>query len=288
MPRALLLPLSAFVLAAAALTGCSGSYSLCGLLSCAQDDKASSAPAQEEIWSGQPTVVDTRPRAGQAWAEHSEAPIARNFPADGQFKLQSGRHWQILAEDAAQTLWAELQRQGRCGVGAPPCPALYVEPPAEPSGFSRAFANALLTALVDAGAPVVRDAAAPLHVAIEAQTARFSANRPQYRLGGAARELGPGIWALADVARSPQEALQAEATPTDYSWAHNELAAGKTPAIELILSLSVAKDSRYLARFTRVYYVADGDAALYGDAADTPAEALPKTTPKTGIIELEK
>jgi hypothetical protein len=268
----------AFVFAAAAaLGGCGGGSALEG--------------APLAAGAAVPAVVDTHERPGKAWADYSEAPIARNFPADGVYKLQSGRHWQRIAEDAARSLWAEIQRRGRCGAGAPPCPAIYLEPAKGESSFSRAFGNAFLTALVEAGAPMEKNAQAPLHVAVDAQTARFADNRPQYRLGGAARELGPGIWALADVAIAPGEGHPAtgDSNSIAYTWARTGLASGKTPDIELILSLSVSGQADYVARLTRVYYVADGDAALYGDApgAGSP-DAAPRPRPQSATIELEK
>lgn len=200
---------------------------------------------------------------GQPHATHSEAPLAGNFPAVIQPKLQAGQHWQAIAQDAARNLAQHLGRSQRCGQGIHPCRPVHVAEPQTPTEFSRAFINALITALVQQGMNVSRAPEAALILHLDVQTVQFSSNRPQYRHAGVARELGPGIWALQDVAvmagQTPAQPPEADA----LHWFRTEFAVGATPRTEIVLTLSVMDGIRYAARSTNVYYVAESDLQLY-------------------------
>lgn len=207
--------------------------------------------------------VPIHPDSERPHATHSEAPLAGNFPATIQPKLQAGRHWQAIAQDAAASLAQHLGRSQRCGPSVHPCRPLHVAEPQRQTEFSRAFINALITALVHQGVNVSRAPDAALVVHLDVQTVQFAANRPQYRHAGIARELGPGIWALQDVAvlagQTPAQPAEADA----LHWFRSQFSAGATPRTEIVLTLSVMDGIRYAARSTNVYYVAESDLALY-------------------------
>lgn len=201
-------------------------------------------------------------------ASHSEAPLASNFPARPQLRLQAGQHWQLIAQDSAQSLAAHLFKNQRCNRATHPCRPLHLAEPEHVTEFSRAFSNALITALVQQGINVSRapDAALVLH--LDVQPVRFAPNRPQYRHAGVARELGPGIWALQDVAQARPAGATADTTsspqpPDALHWFRTEFSAGATPQTEIIVTLSAMDGLRYAARSTNVYYVTETDLHLY-------------------------
>ncbi len=197
-------------------------------------------------------------------ARFSEAPIAGNFPAVTQAKLQAGQHWQAIAQDAARSLGQSLSKNQRCNPGLHPCRPIHVEEPEYTTEFSRAFVNALITALVQQGINVSQAPDAALLLHLDVQPVRFAPDRPQYRHAGLARELGPGIWALQDVTEiSPRDLDKHPNPPDTLHWFRTEFAAGATPRTEIVLTLSVMDGIRYAARSTNVYYVAESDLPLY-------------------------
>lgn len=99
---------------------------------------------------------------------------------------------------------------------------------------------------------------------IDVQPVVFAPNRPQYRFAGAATELGPGIWALRDVSSmNPGDPSNVPTDPNALHWFRTEFAAGRTPKMEIVVTVSASTKTRYLARATNIYYVTEGDKRLY-------------------------
>lgn len=189
---------------------------------------------------------------------YAPAPLATNFEASKQHKLQAAAHWNTIAQDVAAKLSARL----------PENTALLVNQQADASPFERAFTGQLITALIDAGHPVMRTPEGALRVGVETQAVPFSADRPQYRYAGAATTLGAGLWVLYDIveyaSNGPAKAAMLALGGADaYAWFQSEFASGGTPAMEIIVNTSVTDANRYLARNTSVYYVDDADQSLY-------------------------
>jgi hypothetical protein len=112
--------------------------------------------------------------------------------------------------------------------------------------------------------PVAKTPQSDFTLDIEVQPIAFSPNRPQYRYAGVASQLGPGVWALRDVgAVDPSDAGVVPPTVDALHWFRTEFASGRTPQIEILVTLSVARQDRYLARTTNAYYIEDGDRHLY-------------------------
>ena len=200
---------------------------------------------------------------------NTEAPIAANFKTTHQLKLQAAEHWRRAAEDAAGALDKSLRK------GAPlhlrrSCETTGCAPQACDTAFNRVFFNEFLTALVNLGHPVVlAPAPGAATVELDLQAVAFAANRPQYRYAGVPVEIGPGVWALGDVT-TLYDAGGNVAPRTDsgpWNWYRTEFAGGATPRGELVVTASVVSPERaYVARDTRIYYVADADAGLYSCA----------------------
>ncbi len=189
---------------------------------------------------------------------HAETPQATNFPSSKQQKLQAASHWNTIAKDVAAKL----------GTTVPKSAALYVSPQPKQTVFDRAFTNLLITALIDAGHPVLKSAQGALEVTVETQPVAFAPNRPRHQYVGGATALGAGVWVLYDIVEhassgAGKAALLSLGAYDALTWFQSEFASGATPSTEIIVTTSVADANRYLARATSVYYVADSDSELY-------------------------
>ena len=189
-------------------------------------------------------------------ARYTPAPLAANFPSTKQAKLQATYHWSIVASAVEQQLAMELKKT--------PTRPLFITMPADPSPFQRALATQLTTALVNDGYTVARAPAGALKIDLDVQTLMFAADRPQYRpYLGQRVPLASGVWMARELAAPP-----VENRPLDPAAA--EFAPGATPRTEIIVTISVSDQYRYLARNTSAYYVADADYALYGITEPEP------------------
>lgn len=204
--------------------------------------------------------------APKTMATHVETPIAVNFPASAQPKLQAGQHWIDIADDAGRAVAEALRRGKFCPPRPAACNLVYVEPPDVVTGFSRAFHNQLITTLVNQGVAVSRLADTELVVQVDVQPVLFSENRPQYRHAGSPTELAPGIWALRDVAvTDPPKPGAVPPKSGALHWFRTEFAGGQTPRAEILVTVSIGDRVRYLARVSHAYYVADTDQRLYDE-----------------------
>jgi hypothetical protein len=221
---------------------------------------------------------------------YTEAPLATNFATTKQAKLQAGHHWQVIANDTADTLAAALAKGGTC-IKSQNCPSLHIQS-APGSAFGRAFNSQFVSRLVNQGQSVATGPSGDVSVAIEAQTVRFAGNRSQYMGVGKFTMLGAGIWGLHDLTShsganhagaAAGMAVAITGDVLEYNMA--EFAKGPTPEIELILTVSAMKGGQYLARSTNIYYIADSDATLYCWKAETCALTPPPPPPATlGVV----
>jgi len=203
---------------------------------------------------------------GGCAAPYSEAPQAINFPTSQQEKLQAAAHWEVVSTDLAREIMASLP--------TPLTGNLHVAIPGESSPFTEVMKEELITQLVRGGYPVAKSPDAALSVEIDTQVLKFSAGRGQGRGIGVPTALAAGAWAVRTLSTEVSGKTTAAATATAgligvdlYRWFKAQSAWGATPQTEIVVSVSVADESRYLARATHVYYVADSDRALYDAAA---------------------
>lgn len=208
--------------------------------------------------------------AGCAPFQHTEAPLATNFDTSRQKKLQAAHHWQVIANDMADTLLASLAKGSQCATPSAVCPSLHVRQTVPSSAFGKAFHSQFVSRLVNRGQSVATQAPGEITVTVEAQTVKFSPDRSQYLGAGKFSLLGLGLWGLHDLAAHSSYhhagaagALGVAVVTDIVQWNMSEFAKGPTPQIELILTASATKDGKFLARTTNVYYIADSDASLY-------------------------
>ena len=225
--------------------------------------QVSAPPKTVQATAMLPTVYTDSSRLN---APSNETPIAVNFKTTTQLKLQAAQHWARIADDTARSIGESLRKVGKCGQTFEPCKAVYVNPPVNITEFSRAFYNQVITALVKADFAVARTPESDLTLDIDIQRILFSLNRPQYRYAGVATELGPGVWALRDVAYvNPNNGDVIPPSEDALHWFRSEFASGQTPQYEILVTVSVGSKNRYLGRATNAYYVADADRHLYDE-----------------------
>lgn len=202
-------------------------------------------------------------------ARYTPAPLAVNFPIKPQPKLQAASHWGVISDNIEKHLLAELKKT--------PSRPLYINEPTQPTPFQRALSAQLTTSLVNDGYTVARSPAGALRVDMDVQAVTFTANRPQYRYHGEHAALAAGVWVLSEIEVAPLAYLAAGAGAYDsYNWFNDVFAPGATPKTEIIVTVSVSDQYRYVARNTAAYYVADTDRILYGIIDPLPEE--PKLT----------
>jgi len=192
---------------------------------------------------------------------YTPAPVATNFPASSQPKLQAAAHWGAIAGNIEQRLSEDLSK-------APQRPFYVTEPPPDASPFRRALTEQLTSSLVKAGYVVSRAPAGSLKVDIDVQALTFSPHRKQNIYAGVPTAIAAGVWFLAATADPVLITTGGAAAVEGYQYHFAQFASGPTPKTELIVTVSVSDQYRYYARNSSAYYVADDDRTLYGLPAD--------------------
>jgi hypothetical protein len=202
-------------------------------------------------------------------SRYSPTPLPANFATTKQAKLQAAYHWGVISDNIEKRVVAELRKN-------PPRP-VFINEAKDPTPFQRALAAQVTTSLVNDGFVVSRSPAGSLKVDLDVQAVTFSADRPQYRYHGDKTLLAGGVWVLSEIDAGALLNVAAGVGGLDsYQWFNAQFAPGDTPKTEIIVTVSVSDQYRYLARNTSAYYVADTDRVLYG-IVDPKAEE-PKLT----------
>lgn len=190
-----------------------------------------------------------------------------------QEKLQAADHWRKIAEHFAGQLAADLNGKlnGR---------ALYVPTPGGEQAFVEGFRELLITALVQQGLPVSSEARNALVVDVHYSIYRFRPDRAENTyFYGEATALTTGLWAIGGVMAADISSvggvtagvklLSAIAGLEGFSWLANErmgkgqYATGPVPRSEILLTASIADNSRIISRRSNIYYAVDADQDLY-------------------------
>jgi hypothetical protein len=227
-------------------------------------------------------VYTDSPRTTPAF---NEVPVSSNFRTNTQLQLQAAQHWANIADDTGKSVSALLHKGSVCMPGAGICEAVFINPPAYVTEFSRTFHNQLITTLVTMGMNVSKNPESSILIDIDVQPVTFTANRPQYRYAGVATELGPGIWALRDVSSmNPGDPNNVPEVPNALHWFRTEFAAGQTPKMEIVVTVSASNKTRYLARASNIYYVTEGDKRLYDQEICSLIQPCAKSDTRTRNI----
>jgi len=198
-------------------------------------------------------------------SRYTPTPLAANFPTTKQAKLQAAYHWGVISDNIEKNIVAQLKK-------GPPRP-VFLNEPKEPSAFQRALTTQLTTSLVNDGYVVSRSPAGSLKIDMDVQAVTFTANRPQYRYHGESAALATGVWVLSEIEAPLMANVAVAAGAWDsYAWFNAQFAPGATPKTEIIVTVSVSDQFRYVARTTSAYYVADSDRVLYGIIDPEPVD----------------
>ncbi len=185
----------------------------------------------------------------------TEIPIASTHPVTTQKKIKSASHWDIIARDTAQQAVAGLVK---ANLAATPVTVSTQQPDSQ---FQAGFKTFLITRLVEAGQPVVQ-AKADVDVQFEAQVVRHP-TKGSATVPGELTALVAGIGVIRNAYKWGDAAQTAGilglAALADWGAGHS------TPATktEVIVTTSVLRAGRYIARKTDVYYLDDADGSLY-------------------------
>lgn len=199
-------------------------------------------------------ITGTMLLAGCA-APYTNAPIATNFEASKQHKLQSASHWQLIAEDTSAQLISSLPAEKQ---------RVYVVQHDNQTTFQKAFNQQLISSLIAAGYPVMKhpNQGYTLTVDVIAEPVKFTTQHKREPKMGEATMLAGGLWVLRNIYNSvsPGAAMMGGAVTYDiYNFINSENASGPTPQTELIVTASVSDDNRYYANSTNVYYTTYND-----------------------------
>ena len=192
--------------------------------------------------------------------EFSEVPRPTNYSILKQKKVQSGAHWDLIANDVAEQLKNSIGRDE----------ILFVSLPLRNTDFNRAFRNQMITALVNKGVRVSPNGdTRALVIDVEAQLVKFSPQRFQNARFVSSTAIAAGFMAvhgldLSDSGNAAVGILGLTAARDWHQWLEREYANGDTPQHELIVTTSASNSAQYVARRTDVYYISDADNRLYG------------------------
>jgi hypothetical protein len=199
-------------------------------------------------------------------SRYTPTPLPANFPVTKQAKLQAAYHWGAIAGDIEKQVVAELKK-------SPPRP-VYINEPREATPFQRALAVQLTTSLVNDGHTVSRSPAGSLKIDLDVQALTFASDRPQYRYHGQLAALAAGVWTVREADAPVVLEVPTATGALDMRDTMNaQFSPGETPKTEIIVTVSVSDQYRYVARSTSAYYVADTDRELYGIVDPAPPQA---------------
>jgi hypothetical protein len=170
--------------------------------------------------------------------------------------MQSAAHWQMVAAD----MWTEISRRLKAGGYSET--AIGLEPPAAHSQFSKAMDNFLFTEIVNHGVAV--SPAAQFTITYNVQVLQYHDHDAPVEPGLFTGVAGAG--ALAAVGEQDGWGIGPAAAAGVPLAAAADFVNGWTPSnseTEVILTFSVVDSGSVRIRESKVYYIPDGDAALY-------------------------
>ncbi len=204
----------------------------------------------------------------------SRIPQPVGYSYSEQQKMQAAHHWEVLANDVANQVNAELVSRGYLDT---PVHVRHVCDDTQackgdaPFPFDQAFNDLLTTQLVNFGVPT-RPAPADdtLDVQYKIQVVYHRTPRYQWPQPGVLTALTTGIMVFRN---APVEvAAIAGAAAADTLWS-TEVMNGH---YEVVITTSIINDNMYLMRKSDIYYINDMDFWQYQPAA--PADELQLTS----------
>lgn len=187
-------------------------------------------------------------------------PTAQNYASSQQKIAVAAQHWGMIAGDAVEQTKIALHQHLSGGEKA-----VFVADNSR-SEFGKAFRNYMIAGLVNSGVPVSDKKEGAIEITYETQVIRHNPRgaafdprsngyRPGMLAGGTT-----GYWVLRNASLGWIAATtSALAGGYDvYRQGHPE-----PTGVELLLTISIVQNSRYLMRNTDAYYVEDVDVTLF-------------------------
>ncbi len=187
----------------------------------------------------------------------SQVPLASTYDLTYQQKMQAAEHWQVLARDIVEQVALRAAPYGY---------EIAVEREGPSTVFATAFDDMLITQFVQNGF-LVRDTVQPggLLLRYKTQLVTHAPGRDVRPPVGTFVALGGGIIALHAALENTLSAGNVNVLTAATAGAL-EIGAGSIAEVtdtEFIVTTSLLSDDLYVARYTDIYYLPDGDADLY-------------------------
>lgn len=193
-------------------------------------------------------------------------PRAEAYPASGQHKARAVQHWDLLADDVAARIAAKVAGEGMEKT------AFHILPTTH-TAFNRAFADLLLTRLVNRGLIIATvpnpDNNAGAFIRFDTQVVEHAAagyNWPELPL----TTLAAGLAVLRDSWMHVPSTASGVATGLAMGVAGDVsgrmlsgTASGGPTRTELLVSASLELGQRYLGRTSDIYYIDPDDVRLF-------------------------
>lgn len=205
--------------------------------------------------------------AGCMSSQYADAPTPTRFQRTDQLKLQSAAHWRVIAEHFATQMTKDLQSKQLTR-------PVFITSENGDFAFVEGFRELLTTSLVNQGVEIstVPEGADKLDIRYAAY--RFDNNRTyDSRIYGVKAMSVAGAWALdgmivSKIVKHAADlnwplALVGAAIADLADVEQSKRAKGLFPKTEIVLTASLQRDNRIVARRSNVYFTADEDAALY-------------------------
>ncbi|MFV0421306.1 hypothetical protein [Oleidesulfovibrio sp.] len=185
----------------------------------------------------------------------SQLPVAATYPAEPQYKMQSAGHWQVLASDVADRIEKALgDRDDLLTI------PLYLRSPSS-RPFSVGFYRLLTSELVSRG----------LQVSLNKEKDNVNVDYDVYVVHHSARYQRPPIGTFTAIAAGVSAARGLESIA---EWIPAAIGAGVLADLasgavarpsdkEVVISVSMAYNNRYVVHSSSVYYINDPDWELY-------------------------
>lgn len=196
-----------------------------------------------------------------------DAPVAINFASSTQKHIQASSHWATIADDLAKQIKTNIDQHK---IANRP---VFVNLYSEPTEFTRAFNDFLITSLVNKGVTVSKLSVGSTVYNYKIQTVEYNSLRST-QLPSQAKwtALASGLVvirsleSLDHVIRDGDGTILGAGVMADIF--QNDLA----PNLEIIITSSILSGSVYVARSSDIYYANMRDAALY-----QPKDKIKKT-----------
>ena len=219
---------------------------------------------------------------------HLDVPRAESYPETQQHKARAVHHWDVLADDVAQRIQFKTQQATGDAVAG------YHLTPSTVSPFHRAFADLLLTRLVNRDVPMQTvsrsgDQAMGI-IRFDVQVVQHASsgyNPPKLPL----TVLATGLSVLRNFYLNPPSELGGAALGVATALALDAsnlnlsgTAMGGPTRTELLVSTTVEHGTRIVARTSDVYYIEARDASLFVAPPPPPPPPPPAPTKNWKVV----